>query len=235
VNPDVLQEVNRLTVIGRVVSNTAHDVNNALQVVSGSAELLALRKELGPTEQRRIAAISTQTGRAAAILDRLVSYSRADAADRQAGDLGAIVDGALALRDFSLHRARITVTVDRAGTGPYRAVVSRPRILQIFLNLLLNCEAALKDRPDGTIQITVAPSGAEWLVSVADNGPGVSADQRARVYDPEPPPLTPGLSGLGLWVSRRIAEQHGGRLDIAPSPGGGTIVTLAVPSAGTGR
>jgi len=232
VDPDVLQEVNRLCVIGRVVSNTTHDVNNALQVISGSAELLALRREIGPAEQRRIGAITTQTGRAATILDRLVAYARADTAERQVQDLGGLVDLALALRDFSLHRARIAVTFDRVNvTPPCRAALSRPRILQVLLNVTLNAEAALKNRSDGTIQIALTRSGDEWIVLFADNGPGMSAEQRARVSDPEPPPLTPGLSGIGLWVSRRIVEQHGGRLDLAPGQSSGTVVTLALPCA----
>jgi signal transduction histidine kinase len=233
VDADVLQEVNRLNVIARVVSNTAHDLNNALQVIGGSAEFLALRREPGPAEQRRIAAIATQTGRAAAILDRLVGYARVDAADRRVQDLTALVDTALALRDFSLHRAGIAVTIDRAIPPPCRAAVSRPRILQVFLNVLLNAETALHRRPDGTIQITVARSGSDWIVSFADNGQGISAEQRARVSDAAAvPPLRQGLAGIGLWVSRRIAEQHGGRLEIAPAPAPatGTVVTLALPA-----
>jgi signal transduction histidine kinase len=232
VDADVLHEVNRLSVIARVVSNAAHDVNNALQVISGSAELLALGRDSGPAEQRRIAAIASQSGRAAAILDRLVGYARADAAGRQVQDLAALVDAALALRDFSLHRAGIAVTVDRAVPPPCRAAVSRPRILQVFLNVLLNAETALQSRTDGTIHIIVARSGSDWIVSFADNGPGINAEQRARASDAAAvPPLRQGLAGIGLWVSTRIAEQHGGRLEIAPAPGPGTgaAVTLVLP------
>lgn len=233
VDADVLEEVNRLSVVARVVSNVAHDVNNVLQVISGSAELLALRQEPGPAAQRRIAMISTQTGRAAAMLDRLVAYARVDAADRQVQDLAALVDTALALRDFSLHRARIAVTIHRAVPPPCRAVVARARILQVFLNVLLNAERALESQTERTMQISMTRSGSDWTLSFADNGPGTSAEQRARVSDAAVPRLGPGLAGIGLWVSARIAAEHGGRLEIAPAPGPGTgtVVTLILPSA----
>ena len=89
-------------------------------------------------------------------------------------------------------------------------------------------------RTGGTIHIIVARSGSDWIVSFADNGPGVSAEQRARASDARAvPPLRQGLAGIGLWVSTRIAEEHGGRLDIAPAPGpgAGTAVTLVLPPA----
>ena len=138
---DALQEVNRLAVIARVVSATAHDLNNALQVISGSAELLAMKTQIGEPEQRRLAAIGTQTGRAAGMLDRLTAFTRAEAG-RQAQDLAGLVDIALALRDFALNRARIKVSIDRQASPPCRAVVNRAEILQILLNVLLNAEAA---------------------------------------------------------------------------------------------
>jgi signal transduction histidine kinase len=228
---EALLEINRLRLVARVVSNVAHDINNALQVISGSAELLAPRSELGQAEQRRIQTISTQTARAAMALDRLSAYSRADRADPQVVDLSELAETAVALRDFTLHGARVAVTIEGA-VPPYRASVGRSRILQVFLNVLLNAEEALKNRRDGTIHITVSRSGADCEVSFADNGPGIDGDAPCRLNDPVVlPPLGPGLTGIGLWVSAWIAAQHHGRLDIGPPTGSGTSVTLVVPAA----
>jgi two-component system C4-dicarboxylate transport sensor histidine kinase DctB len=226
---DLLQEVNRLRLVGRVVSNVAHDINNALQVVNGSSELLALKSTIGPVEQRRLQSISTQTGRVATILDRLSSYARSAGADgRVVADLAELADTAVSLRAFTLGRGRITVRVER-DTPPYRSSVVRRSILQLFLNVLVNAEDALKGRHDGTILISVGRTRARCSVSFTDNGPGISTEARLRALETAMPPVPqPDLSGIGLWVSRRIAAQHGGALDIAVASG--TTVTLTLPA-----
>ena len=225
---DLLQEVNRLRLVVPIVSNVAHDINNALQVVNGSGELLALKTSIGPNEQRRIQSITTQTGRMAAILDRLVSYTRTDTIDvRAAVDLASLAETAISLRAFTLGRARISTRVER-GAPPHVASVIRRSILQLLLNILMNAEEALKGRSDGTIVIAVSRRNADCLVSIADNGPGIAADARARALATTPPHIQADLSGIGLWVSRRIATQHGGDLDVVAESG--TTVTLTLPA-----
>jgi signal transduction histidine kinase len=73
---DELVEVNRLRIVARVVSNAAHDINNALQVIGGSAEMLGMRSTLGPAEQRRVQVIAAQAERIAATLACLSSITR---------------------------------------------------------------------------------------------------------------------------------------------------------------
>jgi len=233
IDGDALQEINRLVTVARVVSNAAHDLNNALQVIGGNAELLALKT--GPAEPRRVQAISTQTGRAAGALDRLMSYTRPAEAGRQSVDLEGLIEVALALRDFTVHRARITVTVTRSSETACLVSADRRLVLQIVLNLLLNAEQALSARNDGTaaLRIGLAKTNGECVVSFADNGPGFSADALARLGDcTAAPPLTAALSGLGLWVAMRIAGHHRGGLEVgnAPGQGGGAIVTLRLPA-----
>jgi signal transduction histidine kinase len=230
VDADALQELNRLRTVAKVFSNAAHDVNNALQVIGGSAELLALKAELGPAELRRVHAITAQTGRAATALDRLQSYTRSGESGRQIVDLSGLLEVATALRDFALRRAGITMTVE--STAPCRASVDRRLILQIYLNLLMNSEDALANRPGPAVRARLECQDGECMVSFIDNGPGFSDAVRARLTDRTAlPQLAPNLSGLGLWVATRIAEGHGGRLDIANVPDGGASVTLRLPAA----
>ncbi len=227
-DPDALQQINRLAVIARVISATVHDLNNVLQVIGGSAELLALKEQLGPAEQRRVASINTQTGRAAGMLDRLTAFTRADGG-RTPQDLAALADTALALREFAINRARIKVSVDRRDPPPCRSLVNRSEILQVLLNVLLNAEAALKDRTDGTIAVMVERGGPGWTLTFADNGPGMSDADRGRLAGADPPAYRADATGIGLWVSKRIAERHGGRLDVDASPSGTTVV-LGLPA-----
>jgi signal transduction histidine kinase len=231
VDADALQEINRLRTVARILSNATHDLNNALQIIGGSAELLAMQSENGPPAERRIQAITAQTGRAASALERLMAFTRETAAEQQTVDLETLLQVAIALRDFSLHRARISATIERAAPALCRASVDRRLMLQLFLNVLLNAEEALKERRDGSaaIRIRLERQGEACLVSFADNGPGFSTQALARLADRATvPPLDATLSGIGLWVAARIAARHGGRLDLGPGPG--ASVTLRLPA-----
>jgi signal transduction histidine kinase len=116
------------------------------------------------------------------------------------------------------------------GTVPVR--VDSERIAQILDNLLGN---ALKySAPEMPIQVTVTLQGAEVEVRVADHGIGVPEDERGRLFAPFYRASTarhvPG-NGLGLHISRRLAERQGGRLWLEASSGAGSVFTLALPVA----
>lgn len=226
-----LQELNRLQLVARVLSSAVHDVNNALQAIGGSAELLSLRSELGPREQRRVQTIATQTGHVSTTLDRLTAFTRPGDAGHQVVDLGELVEHAVALRAFALNRARVAVRIERAAAVSYSASVDRRRILQVFLNLLLNAEVALSGTPDATIHIRLERSGHDCSVSFTDNGPGINTEERARLAGVAAgPEVGPDLSGIGLWVSARIAEQHRGRLEVGDAPAAGASLVLRLPA-----
>jgi two-component system C4-dicarboxylate transport sensor histidine kinase DctB len=228
VGQDELLDVNRLRIAGRIVQGAVHDTNNALQIIGGAAELLALRDALGPAEQRRIHTIASQTGRVSTIVGRLSAFTRPVAPEHQIVDLWELVETAVALCDFTLSRSRVAVTVNREQMDRYLAAVDRRQILQAFLNLLLNGEAACANRPDARIDIRIGRLGHDFSVSFIDNGPGITAEEKGGAAVPN---LGPGLSGLGLWVSARIAEQHGGRLEFFDTPAAGTSVRLLLPAA----
>jgi signal transduction histidine kinase len=233
VSPDFddLLEVNRLRIVARVVSNAAHDINNALQVIGGSAEMLGNRPALGPAEQRRVLAIAAQAERISATLEGLSSITRSESGGRQTVELTRVADDAVALRAFSLSRARIAVTVDRPVGISCVVSADRRRILQVFLNLLLNVEAVLTDWPDAMVHIRFERSDRDWSVVFTDNGPGLAATGGAGLADGlTPPTLGPALSGVGLWLSARIAEQQGGRLEVDDSSATGTSIRLRLPA-----
>jgi C4-dicarboxylate-specific signal transduction histidine kinase len=123
------------------------------------------------------------------------------------------------------------VTVERVGSLPPVASINRGRILQVFLNVLLNAEAAVAGRPDATVHVRAERSGQDCTVVFTDNGPGMSASGRARLSGAAAVhEFGADLSGIGLWVSARIAEQHGGRLEVADAPAAGASLRLSLPA-----
>ena len=224
---DWLARANHLAITASLLPNTVHDVNNALQVITGSAELLDLMSGADEEVRRRGLAIRSHATRATTLLSGLMTFSR-DVSDRsQRLSLRAVVERTLALRHYSLTKLGIKATVDGDDD-----VVGTPRyLLQILLNLTINAEQALAGRPGGRIAVRITLRDEQVLLAIADNGPGLSAEVERRLFVLESPTLAPfGGLGIGLTVSRDLAERQGGTLTFAPAPGGGCTFTLALPA-----
>src|SRR5262249_39563657 len=114
---------------------------------------------------------------------------------------------------------------------PVRLRCDPMRIEQVLANLVNN--AIKYSPPGGTVRVTVAPRPDAAVVSVADEGVGMSADELAHVFDPfrrgaGTSHAVPG-TGLGLFVARRIVEAHDGGITVASAPGAGSTFTVRIP------
>ena len=145
-------------------------------------------------------------------------------------DLKACLDSTLQMIEPSLGRSR--VRVERHYPSDLPPVVADPSALkQLFLNLLKNAGEALEET-GGTVRIEAvrSPEGRGVAVSVADDGPGIDASLRDRVFEPFFTTKSAGRgTGLGLSICRRIAEAHGGVLEVASNPGAGARFTVRLP------
>jgi signal transduction histidine kinase len=220
---DSLEEINRLWTIVRAFSNAAHDVNNDLQVIGGSAELLE-RRDLEPAVRRRVEAIREQAVAAAATINRLLAYSRAEPGTPGPVDLSQVVSAAVAMRRASLSRARITIAVAPA-PEPCRAVADGGRMLQALLDVLLAAEAIARHRPNASILLRVEPDGDAIAVHVTTEAGGGAAQESAG----EASPATPLTIGAQLWAAARLARSQGGGLSLATA-GEAQTLTLRVPA-----
>ncbi len=225
--PEWLARANRLAMVAAVLSTTVHEVNNALQIISGSAEMLGPGTS-GDLVARRGETIGGQARRASALLAELSAFARDDTPDPECADLGQIAQRALAMRQYAHARLHIRSGFEASGTR--FGVAARPRaVLQIVLNLLVNAERALAGRTDARLVVAVAEGDAVTLL-VDDNGPGLTAEPGRQAFEPSFAADAAGL-GLGLPVSRWLAERNGGALDPAASRLGGCAFTLSLRRA----
>lgn len=221
---DWLVLANRHALTTRLLSATVHDVNNTLQVVSGAAEVLAM----DPTPDavaRRTDSIVAQARQATAVLQGLTAFARGTAPATPRTRLKRLADQAVALRLYALRKARITPSVSGDET---ECAASSERVLQILLNLLLNAEQALAGRAGATLAVHVGADGADSVLTVTDNGPGLSEAQAVAV-GAWPPVESATHLGIGLLVSQTLAARDGGAVTHAPAPDGGAVFTLRLP------
>lgn len=223
---DWLARANRLAIVAALLSTTTHEVNNALQVISGSAEML---RPDTPSDVllRRADAIGSQARRGSALLAELSTFARDDADVRRA-EVGQIAQRALALRQYTL--ARLGIESGFEVQGPLGSAAARPgAMLQIVVNLLLNAEQALAGRSSGRIAVTASQCRTCVEVTVDDNGPGLSPEAEERLFQPAIGG-SPTSLGIGLAVSRWLAERDGGTVERRATTLGGCAFTVSVPA-----
>jgi signal transduction histidine kinase len=220
--------LNRLSTVTRLVAGASHEVNNALQVISGTVELLLGSPDLPEPVTQALERIGAQSARAAAAMAGVTALSRSVAEAKAPLDLRMVVSRAAALRRYSIGRAGQTIAVE-PGDVPLIVVGDGPQLLQALVNLIDNAEQALVGRPAGHIVVRAAQESGLACVMVEDNGPGVAAHLAADVFAPFVTSRPrPDSVGLGLPVAKAIAEAHGGTLALESSDRG-AVFALRVP------
>ncbi|MGE3889968.1 MAG: ATP-binding protein [Vicinamibacterales bacterium] len=223
-----LERVNRLALVSRLVSSTMHDMNNALQVIGGGVELLQMEQaDVGAVSR----AIGGKTERVMVLVHDLSRFVRDQGGAPEPVELRALAEQALTLRQFPFARLRATRTL--LG-DPITVHAVRRELLQVLLNLLVNAELALAGVPSPEVRVVVAASGDGAALSVEDNGPGVPPACRDGLFERRPPTQAGPADrlGIGLMVSRALAERQGGALTYTPREPTGSAFTLTLPGSG---
>jgi signal transduction histidine kinase len=159
------------------------------------------------------------------ITQRVLNLARTDSKVRQPVTILSLVQHMHGLLAQSLQEARIGVTIDLIEDLP--AVFAAPdQIVQVLVNIVVNAIDALED--GGTITITAAVEGEMVALTIANNGPSIAPEALAQIFEPFFTTRTNG-TGLGLFVSHNIVQQHGGRLIVENLKEGGVAFTLTLP------
>lgn len=165
--------LNRQATVARLVSGAAHEVNNALQVISGSAELLLASQDLPEPLRAALERIAAHSARAAAAMTGVTALSRPITEARAPIDLRDVATRAASLKRYSVSRAGLTIALE-AGDQPLQVAANGPQVLQAVVNLIENAEQALSGRQAGRIVIAASRDGSFARLTVSDDGPGLS-------------------------------------------------------------
>jgi K+-sensing histidine kinase KdpD len=231
------EELRRLSALrADFVSLVSHELRAPMAAVIGCAATLRARwRELTP-EQREsfLALIEQETGRLSTVVGDVLDTSRIEAGtftyEFAEVDVAELVLETAAMIEVANDEVRVLSTV----IEPLPALRGdRDRLRQLLLNLLSN--AAKYTVSGDEIEVRAAAEGESVLVSVADHGPGIPADQQRLVFEKFGRVNSGGRSkpgaGLGLFIARSIAEAHGGTLDLRSDTGAGATFTVRLPIA----
>jgi len=225
-----LVTLNRSATVARLVAGVFHDVNNSLQVIGGLAELFQDTPGLPQAVADGLQRIHGQNTKAAAAISEVMAFSRQKADVRGRVNMRDLVTRAVGLRAFTIGRARLTMTFDPPKTGRVDVNGHASLLLQAVLNLIVNAEQALAGQAGGGIRVEMELPEGSVVVRVSDSGHGVDAAIAGRLFEPFATTRSrEESSGLGLYVARQIAEQHGGTLTLE-STSAGACFALRLPA-----
>jgi PAS domain S-box-containing protein len=227
---DELRQREKLAAVGQLVNGVAHELNNPLAGISAFAQLLEGAGPLTPEQRDAVNTIHMEAKRAAKIVSSLLLFSRQRQPERSAVDVNRVLVDTLALRRFVLSTEQIEIVTELDVELP-QTWADPFQLQQVLLNLLTNAEHALRGR-HGKRRITLRTmrSGDRIVVSVADNGPGMTEEMLGRIFEPFFTTKAVGEgSGLGLAISHGIVRQHGGKLRARSTAGAGAAFEIDLP------
>jgi PAS domain S-box-containing protein len=219
----------RLAAMGQMIGGFAHELNNPLTSILGMAELLQ-EGDASEATRKQIVILHQQARRAAEIVQNLQYFARPPAPGRSQVNLNELVQRTVQMQAYPLRKSNITVDFLPEPAMP--AIVADPeQLMQVFLNLLLNAEQAIREsREKGTIRVRIGrKTDSVWIV-FQDDGPGISPENLAHIFDPFFTTKRPGRgTGLGLSICKTVLREHGGNIEAASAPGGGAVFTITLP------
>jgi two-component system sensor kinase FixL len=232
-----LRHVARLNEMGALAAALAHEINQPLTAASNFAEAALRLLPENPDDGAKLRAAreameeaAEQAVHAGAIVRRLRDFLAASAGERRSADLNDIVREAVGLALADARERRIALRLNLApDLSPVH--VDRIQVAQVIVNLVRNAVEAIGTSQRRHLAVTTRRSGpAEVEVSISDTGSGIAPEVAARLFSPFVTTKSGGM-GIGLAISRDIAEEHGGSLLFAPNPGGGSVFRLTLPGA----
>jgi PAS domain S-box-containing protein len=230
------REIERLTraiIVGELGSTLAHELNQPLAAILSNAQ--AAQRMLGAgapdlNEIREILAdIVADDRRAGEVIDRMRRMLKNGEVANDRFDLNTAIREVLVLIEGERKKHDVAIAFDPT---PKQVEVygGRVQIQQVVMNLVLNAVRAVQDLPAGDRQVRIATFGAGDGASIVveDSGPGVAEDMASRIFEPFVTTKDAGL-GMGLAISRRIVETHGGRIQLAKGNLGGARFEAILP------
>ena len=208
------------------LADASHELRTPVAAIQATAERLLREQPPRPARDGIEAQLARDSGRLGHLIDDLLNLARLDARERphrEPVDLTDLANAAVAATRTTEQNARLELHTN----GPVPATGDRDALLRAIRNLLDN---ALAVADTVVVEATQTPNGP--AITVTDNGPGVPADQRDRIFEPfvRLPKSPRDGTGLGLAIVRRTVESHNGTITCDPSPTGGARFTLRLPA-----
>lgn len=223
----------RLALMGTMAASVAHEVRNPLNALTLAIEYLKRRARMAPAAvasadlAEELSSMQHEIGRLKQVVRDFADLSREPQLELQSTRLRGAIEHVVKLF-WPLARQRDIDLSVRYDDGGLMVNADERRMEQVLVNLLKN---AIEATPaHGTVGLRTAADGGRLAIEVIDSGSGIAPQRQALLFEPFQSSRPNGL-GLGLFLSKRLVEAHGGTLTVSSRPGAGTILRIVLPAA----
>jgi PAS domain S-box-containing protein len=226
----------RMASLGRVAAGIAHEIRNPLSGINIYLNALEKLYERGDLDKMKdvLSRISSASARIESVIKRVMDFSRPSEPKRVLIDISKPIEDALGLSGVMLRKAGVEVET-RLMEGLPSCYADPQLIEQVMLNLISNAAEAMKDMDQGKkISIRTSHRDDTLIITVSDAGPGIPPGSRQKVFEPFYTTKS-GSTGIGLSLSHRIIQDHGGTLSISTGKLGGAEFSIQIPVRKRGR
>ena len=229
-----LARLARLNELGEMASTLAHELNQPLSAIANYVQgcrrmLDKLDEEYANRMRGALDETAKQALRAGDIIRHLREFVTRGETDKGPEDINHLVEEAGALALVGSRERGIKSIFDFAADSNI-VTADRVQIQQVLINLMRNAMEAMRDSPEKQLVVRIRQTSPDWLqVEIEDTGPGISDEVAPQLFQPFVTTKPNGM-GIGLSISRRIIESHGGELTVARNAAGGATFTFSLPT-----
>ena len=225
---NMLVQTEKLSSLGHLVSEMAHEVNNPLQAISGRAQLSLMDEIPNKELEENLKIIENQCYRARDIIKRLLEFSRPSKGEVKEMDLKDIADDTIKLVEHQYTLAGIEILREYS-PDEIKVKVDVNQIEEVFFNIVKNASEAMES--GGSITVSTSKEGGKARIAFKDTGSGIPEEVMKNIFDPFYTTKDDG-TGVGLSVCYGLIKDHGGELRYESKPGEGTTAIITFPMEG---
>ncbi|MCB2192695.1 MAG: hypothetical protein KQI62_14080 [Deltaproteobacteria bacterium] len=222
---NMARQAENLAAVGRAVASVAHDMKTPLMAIGGFSAQVKRKMEPGGPEDHKLEVVIEQTARLEGMVKEMLDFSRPLELHRHAVDLRDLAASTLEVAAPLAEKSLVNLTSDLQQPLP-ALQADTERLQQALINLINNAVQA--SPPQGEVDLSIWRQGNEVVLAVSDDGEGVPPAERLQILIPFFTTKKEG-TGLGLPVVNKIAEAHGGRLEIGDNNPHGAVFRLVLP------
>ena len=230
-----IDQCQRMTALGELVSTTTHEFNNVLMTIINYAKM-GMRHDDKETRDKAFDKINTAGARAAKITNAVLGMARNRSETFEKTDIAKLIDETMVLLEREMAKYRIAVEMELDENVPEVSAIGN-QIQQVLMNLLINARQAMLEGGRLIVRLKQNTETQTVDLSVRDYGTGMDNETMHKIFQPYystkegPDESGKGGTGLGLATCKNIIEAHGGKIRVESSIGKGTCFTLMFPIA----
>lgn len=218
----------RMAAVGELSAGIAHEIRNPLAAIAGSVQVLKKSAALNPQEQRLMSIILKESERLNKSIADFLRFVKPQEKRPAEFDIATSLAETLDLLENSPELGT-ALTIERDIVPPaYTIVGDGDQIRQVFWNIARNAVQAMPN--GGTLRVTTGIAAERYNIVFNDNGRGMTEADQRRLFQPFRTNFPSG-TGLGMAISYRIVQEHGGRIDVISHEGTGTSITISLPAS----